>query len=126
MRKRFDGLWVALHVAVGTWALALVSQRWWGAVLALVMYAQAFKSLGLSESLRSFRDRMRLSGIRCLQLFCGAYSLAGAVACVGALVSLPRAVGLIVAFGAFSFSWFWGYGLRELLRSTGHGEPGPS
>lgn len=126
MRRLLDGLWVAQFVAVGTLALALVPNRWWGVTIALLMCAQAFKSLGLSESLSALRERLRLSWARCLQLFCGAYVLAGAMACVGAFVSLPRAFGLIVAFGALSFSWFWGCSLRGLLRSTGHDALGPS
>ena len=55
---------------------------------------------------------------------CGANVIAGILALVGALVTLPRAFGLIVAVGAFAWTWGWGAAFVGLLRGEREMPPG--
>ena len=115
----FGALIFAFHILVGT-CLILMTGRWWWfkAALGLYMYGRALSSLAFSESLDHLRRLTRLSPAAGTHLMFATYALAGIAGVVGALASLDRALGLIVAFFAFSWTWAWGLALRDSLRSA--------
>ena len=124
MREAIALITIAVHLAAGTWLILSPGPWWWfKAAAALVLYARIFSGLEFSQGLNSVRRWLRLSQGRALQLMHGAYVLAGVLAAIGALLSLELAFGLIVASGALSWTWFWGYMLRQLL---GPSRPHPS
>ena len=119
MREAFDLITIAVHLAGGTWLILSPGPWWWfKAAAALVLYARIFSGLEFSQGLNSVRRWLRLPQGRALQLMYGAYVLAGVLTAIGALSSLELAFGLIVTFGAVSWTWFWGWMLRELLGSN--------
>ena len=121
MREATDLIKIAVHLAGGTWLILSPGPWWWfKAALAFVLYARIFSGLEFSQGLTSVRRWLRLPEGRALQLMYGAYGLAGVLTAIGALSSLELAFGLIVTFAAVSWTWLWGYMLRQLLGSSRH------
>jgi len=117
MRRTLVVIEIAFFVACGTWLIVSPGPWWWfKAAGGFVLYARAFSGLEFSQGLNPVRRWLRLPLGRGLQLMYSAYVVAGGLTVIGALSSLERAFGLIVAFGAFSFAWIWGCLLRESLR----------
>jgi hypothetical protein len=98
---------VLFLTTVGVGLLLLRPWSWFWAAGGLVLFSQAVLSFGVSRHLAPVRRRVGLSTARSLQVMCATKVGAGVFAFVGALTSLDRAFGIIVAFGAFSWIWGW-------------------
>ena len=86
---------------------------WFEAALGVVMLGQASRRLAFSRYLMGTRQRLGVSMARGFKLTCATHVLAGGFVIVGALFSLERVFGLIVAFGAFCWVWAWGWVLAH-------------
>jgi hypothetical protein len=126
MHTGFATLMLVFYIVAGT-CLVLMTARWWWfrAALGLYMYGRALSSLAFSDSLDRLRRVMRLHPVSGMRLMFATYALAGIAAIVGALVSLDRAPGLIVAFFALCWAWGWGWTLRQSLQSLDDGAQQP-
>ncbi len=80
---------------------------WFRAGLGLVMFGQGFLRLAASQHLVRIRQRLGLSVVRGLQLWCVSYALAGCLFLVGALASLEPVLAAIVAVHAFCWICIW-------------------
>ena len=80
---------------------------WFEGALGVFMLGQAFRRFAFSLHLTDARQRLRVSTSRGYQLWCATHVVAGGLVIVGALISLERVFGLIVAFGAFCWVWAW-------------------
>ena len=101
-------LWVAVHL-FAFFTLITLSGRWawFRTALAIFMLGQALGHLSISPNLTRSRQWLGLSFWQGYRLKLLAYVVAGLLAMLGALVSLPLAFGLIVAFGAFWWVCLW-------------------
>jgi hypothetical protein len=80
---------------------------WFEVALGVFMLGQAFRRLAFSRHLTDTRQRLGVSMLRGYKLACATHVVAGGLVIVGALISLERVFGLIVAFGAFCWVWAW-------------------
>ena len=124
MREVIALLWLALILCGCVAVLFPLSERWnWFiAAVGVMVMAQALGHLAISQHLSRSRRWLRLSFWRAYRLMMLAYLLSGVFVMIGALVSLDRAFGLIVAFGAFCWVWGWGCLLVQFGR---YEEPAP-
>ena len=101
-------LWVAVHL-FAFFTLITLSGRWawFRTALAIFMLGHALGHLSISPNLTRSRQWLGLSFWQGYRLKLLAYVVAGLLAMLGALVSLPLAFGLIVAFGAFWWVCLW-------------------
>jgi len=106
---------IPLITLSGRWA-------WFKAALAVLMLGQALGHLSISPNLTRSRRWLGLSLWQGERLKALAYAVAGAVAMLGALISLPLVFGVIVAYGAFCWVWIWGW---FLVQFRACGEPIP-
>jgi hypothetical protein len=129
MREVIALLWVALNlwVAVGLFGYVAAVHtvrrwNWFIAAVGVLVLGQALGHLALSEHLSRSRRWLGLTFWRAFRLKMLAYVTSGALVMIGALISLDRAFGLIVAFGAFCWMWIWGCILVQFGR---YEEPAP-
>lgn len=105
-----------LFAAAGTVVLvSSASSRWawFGTALGVFMYAQAVQRLAVSRHLQRVRQRVGLSRVRVFQLTWAAYIVIGGLVIVGALRTLERTFGVIVAYAGFCWIWIWGWALSR-------------
>ena len=101
-------LWVAAYLFVCITLITLSGRwAWFRTALAIFMLGQALGHLSISPNLTRTRQWLGLSFWQGFRLKLLAYVVAGFLAMLGALISLPLAFGLIVAFGAFWWVWLW-------------------
>jgi hypothetical protein len=89
---------------------------WFGAALGVYMLAQAFRRFAFSRHLAGMRQRLGVSMVRALMLALATEGVAGGLAIVGALSSLERVFGLIVAYGVFCYVWMQGWIVMRLWK----------
>jgi hypothetical protein len=117
-------LTVALSATIGLGLIgASLSDRWpwFTAGLGLFMLGQAARRFALSRALAAIRQRASVSAVKGLRTMCIAYVMAGGLFIAGAVTPLERALGLIVAVAALSWSSVWTW---VLARSGAWVEPG--
>jgi hypothetical protein len=102
-------LWVALYL-FGCVALITLSERWnwFVAAVGVLLLGQAVGQFAMNAHLTRIGRCLGVSFWRAYRLKLLANVLSGTLAMIGALITLDRAFGLIVAFGAFCWVWFWG------------------
>ena len=117
LREAVALLWVAVCLFAFI-TLITLSERWawFRTALAIFMLGQALGHLSISPNLTRSRQWLGLSFWQGYRLKLLAYVVAGFLAMLGALVSLPLAFGLIVAFGAFWWVCLWAWVLGWFQR----------
>ncbi len=80
---------------------------WFRAGLGVLMYGGVLRHLALSRFLVRMRQRLGLSMVQGMRLWCGAYIVAAGLFTIGAMMSLDEPFAAIVAFAAFSWGWMW-------------------
>jgi hypothetical protein len=110
MREGIALLWLVLILSGGVTVLFPLSERWnWFiAAVGVLVLGQALGHLAISQHLSRIRRWLRLTFWRAYRLKMLAYLMSGVLVMIGALISLDRAFGLIVALGAFCWMWIWG------------------
>ena len=110
MRDVMALVWVAFYIFGCIALIITMSARWawFKAAVATFMLGRALGYLALNPHFTRSRGWLGLSFTRGYRLQMCCYVIAGGVAMIGALISLPLAFGLIVAFGAFCWVWLWG------------------
>ena len=89
---------------------------WFKAALGVFMLGQAFQWFAFSRHLAGMRRRTGMSMGQAFMVACATRGIAGGLVIVGALSSLERVFGLIVAYGAFCWVWLQGWVLLRLWK----------
>lgn len=101
-------------MAIGTLALVVGVTNWFVLAVAPLMYGHAFLTIGISPALERARSGLHLSPRRCLQLYMGAYVLAGSLAFVGAVATLRSPLSVVVAIITLVWAMIWAWMLKRL------------
>ena len=87
---------------------------WFKAAMGVYMVGQAFRWFGFSRHLASTRQRSGMSTGRAFAVMLAMHVVAGGLVIVGALSSLERVFGFIVAYGALWWIGLYGWLLMRL------------
>jgi uncharacterized membrane protein len=98
---------------------------WFKAAMGVYMLGQAFRWFGFSRYLAGIRQRSGMSMGRAFKVMIATHVVAGGLVIVGALSSLERVFGLIVAYGAFCWIWLYGWFLMRLWKESLDPSPAP-
>ena len=102
---------LVLLIYVATSAVFFSANLLWMAC-GVFVYGQALMWLAVHQELHRLRAFLRLSIARAMRLSLGLYVAAGALAAIGAVITLHPVFAAFVVWGASGWMWLNGYALK--------------